>query len=303
MEENKDTVKKVPKKRGRKPKGGKIIDVVESNAGVVVPKPNIILHLKCFVSNLESNKMFFPLEYKPDVEPIESYQFTNSKNYHFNFVSSDIEETHNSKDSEYSIEKMKNEKKYTECKESEGKEIWKKLKLLANKMHNNDVSEKRSACFWCTCDFENPPIFIPKLELNSSYNCYGCFCSPECATSHLFKEDIDSSIKFERYHMMNHVYSKIYNYEKNIKPAPDPYYTLDKFYGNLSIEEYRSLMKKDRILFVVDKPLVRIMPELHLENDELNFDNNLTQTSKYKVKKKNVKTKKDIMSKTFNFAG
>jgi hypothetical protein len=36
---------------------------------------------------------------------------------------------------------------------------------------------------------------------------------------------------------MNHIYSKIYDYTKNIKPAPDPHYMLDKFYGNLTIQE------------------------------------------------------------------
>ena len=86
------------------------------------------------------------------------------------------------------------------------KNIWKKLRTLAVKLHTNNISEKRSACFWCTCDFDNPPIYIPKLELNGSYQCYGCFCSPECATAHLFNEDVDSAILFERYHMLNHIY-------------------------------------------------------------------------------------------------
>ena len=36
------------------------------------------------------------------------------------------------------------------------------------------------------------------------------------------------------------------NYTKNIKPAPNPHYTLEKFYGNLSIQEYRRLLKNAR---------------------------------------------------------
>ena len=56
-------------------------------------------------------------------------------------------------------------------------------------------------------DFDNPMILIPKYELNKTYHCYGCFCSPECATAHLMEENIDSSSKFERYHLINHIYS------------------------------------------------------------------------------------------------
>ena len=51
----------------------------------------------------------------------------------------------------------------------------------------------------------------------------------------------------------------INNYDKNIKPAPNPYYTLDKFYGNLSIQQYRRLLKNERLLLVVDKPEVFIV--------------------------------------------
>ena len=44
---------KVPKKRGRKPKGGKIITAITPTENVVVPEPNIILHLKCGMSDLK----------------------------------------------------------------------------------------------------------------------------------------------------------------------------------------------------------------------------------------------------------
>ena len=34
-------------------------------------------------------------------------------------------------------------------------------------------------------------------------------------------------------------------------------------YGNLTIQEYRKLLKSERLLLIVDKPLTRILPELH----------------------------------------
>ena len=48
----------------------------------------------------------------------------------------------------------------------------------------------------------------------------------------------------------NNIYGKIYNYEKSIKPAPNPFYTLDKYHGNLSINEYRKLLFDDRKIYI-----------------------------------------------------
>ena len=66
-----------------------------------------------------------------------------------------------------------------------------------------------------------------------------------------------------RYHLINHLYCKIYNYEKNVKPAPNPFYTLDKYYGNLTVfKNTGKLLKNERLLLVVDKPLTRTLPEV-----------------------------------------
>jgi hypothetical protein len=43
---------------------------------------------------------------------------------------------------------------------------------------------------------------------------------------------------------------------------------LEKYYGNLSIQEYRKLLSNERLFLVVDKPMTRIMPELHQDNDD-----------------------------------
>ena len=93
------------------------------------------------------------------------------------------------------------------------------------------------------------------------------------------KEQIDSSIKYERYFLMNNIYSKIYNYEKSIKPAPDPYYALDKFFGNLTIDEYRSLIKTNRLYILIDKPITRSLPELHEDNDDFILNNKIIPTN------------------------
>jgi hypothetical protein len=106
------------------------------------------------------------------------------------------------------------------------------------------------------------------------------------------EENIDQAIKFERYALLNLIYGKIYDYKKNIKPAPSPFYTLDKYHGNLSIQEYRKLLKTERLLLIVDKPLCRQLPELHEDNDDFLLNNKIGNTNynynyNYKIKKSN----------------
>jgi hypothetical protein len=141
---------------------------------------------------------------------------------------------------------------------------------------------------------------------------YGSFCRPECAVAYLMKENIDDSTKFERYHLLNQIYSKIYQHKKNIKPAPNPYYLLDKFYGNLSIQEYRKLLKTEHMLLVIEKPMTRILPELHEDNEDfiMNIYGAKTtlanQTGFYKVKRQSEKqkgpSKKSIMKDKFGLS-
>ena len=185
------------------------------------------------------------------------------------------------------------------------KHIWKKIKELQKLFYFNNVYSKKSACFWCTCEFDNPAIYIPKYQMNENYHVYGCFCSPECSASFLMNENIDTSQKFERYQMLNYIYGKAYNYEKNIQPAPSPYYLLDKFFGNLSIQEYRKLLSNERLLIVIDKPLTRIFPEIHEENNDFVSNKNsvVPSNTSFQIKKKgNSKNSKTTsLSKKFGF--
>lgn len=266
--------KKIPKKRGRKPKGGKIIkNINDQTKNQVLKKSNIILHLKCSSTDLEDSTSNFEPEFLNIQKPANiSYNEINSES------------------------KTSNQKK----------DIWSKLTCLKKKMHYNDVSDKRSNCFWCTCPFDNPPIYIPKQERNGQIEVYGCFCSPECAVAYLKREPIDTSTLWERYSLLNNIYSDIYNYEQNIKPAPDPYHLLDKYYGNLSIQEYRKLLNNQQLLLVVDKPLTKVLPELFEENNDMPsiYSNLLTD----KKNKNNLRlhrklpksSKKNLLNSNFN---
>ena len=182
--------------------------------------------------------------------------------------------------------------------EIDNKVINKKIIELQKQLFYHECSDKKSACFWCTYDFDHPTIHIPKYKLNNSYHVYGCFCSPECAVSYLMKEIIDTTQKYERYQLLNYIYGNIFNYSHDLKPAPNPYYTLDRYFGNMSIKEYRQLLKYNRLLLVVDKPLTRILPEIYEEND-LQFSFNQSQTSFQIKKQDNNINKKTYLTDSF----
>jgi len=297
------------KKRGRKPKGGKIIQQVVPLNNNKETKPNVILHLKCSLKDLQTNSSIntniesFNFSAKNDLnyEIISSNQNNNyTNNYSNSTISKNI--TNDDDDTDNDIY---DDNYYSKNKDNDIREVWKKLKVLEHNLHINNISNKKSACFWCTCEFDNPPVYIPKHFIKDSYHVYGCFCSPECAVAHLMEENIDSSAKFERYHLINNIYSKIYDYKKNIKPAPNPFYLLDKYYGNLTIQEYRSLLRNERLFLVVDKPLTRILPELHEDNDDFIINNKIIPANTLLIKKKLQKkpqTKNNILSEKFGLA-
>jgi hypothetical protein len=244
-----DTIPPVPtpevrKKRGRKPNGGKIIAKpveLPSNAGF---HPVVILHLKCKLQDLNQ-------ETKPGGG--STYEPYNTDQPLYNVITNEDYDEPVTR----SITDIVDDNPLINAK----------LNELEYNLHNNTVNDKKSACFHCTYPFDNTQFYIPKCCMHTGYKVYGCFCSPECAVSYLFTEHLDAAVKVDRYAMLNHMYGSSTNYTKNIKPAPNPYYTLSRFYGNLTIQEYRSLFKKDRLFMLVDKPISRCMPEVYEDTD------------------------------------
>ena len=304
-----DKPKPPPKKRGRKPKGGKIIKknkvVKQTNTYV----PNVILHLKTSEKELDKSQEITNFEYVPSISEPISYNINTGKAGNLNFKEINV----NTKVPEIKkenkcipVKQVDTTKKQNKLTKNSMKEIWEKLKQLRTNLRHNNVSDKSCACFWDTCQFDSPPIYIPKKIKDDKINVYGCFCSPECALSYLKQENLDSSTMWHRYSLLNIIYGEIYNYEKSIKPAPNPYYTLDKYYGNFTISEWRKLLNNDRLIMVVDKPMSKILPEIYEENnEEPDITNNLLETTKnkrttYKLKSKEApKSKTDILKSNF----
>jgi hypothetical protein len=319
------------KKRGRKPKGGKLImkqsEQTESSPVVA----NVILHLKCSLNDVsehdtQMNQLVTdPLKYNPTIPPsIMTYDiadrttFSNFSNEETLKITSnvtqyaygDYQHTPSFICSSCKSNKEENSRP-TRCDEDENdsidldddptitmKSINAKLKKIKLQLYKNTNPDKKSACFWCTYEYDNHTCYIPKYEIDGQLYGYGSFCRPECAVAYLMKDNIDDSTKFERYHLLNQLYSKVFNFKKNIKPAPNPYFLLEKFYGNLTIQEYRKLLKSEHMLYVVEKPMTRILPELHEDNEEFIMNiygakqpTTAQQTGCYKVKRQSEKQK------------
>lgn len=302
--EKDEEVTTVPKKRGRKPKGGKIVKKEINLEEKSFDNQIIILHLKCKLNDLNDSlfkNINSQINYDPNIiKEVQAYSKDENEQFYNLNTTNDSEVIYNvikdSKDTTIE-ENVTNDKDSIKERQKNKKNIHNKLKELELLFNNNNVN-KKSDCFWCTCDFTTHPIFIPSVYHKEKYEVYGCFCSPECAASYLFKENIDNNTKFERYQLLNYIYGKVYNYEKEIKFAPNPYYTLNKYYGNLSIQEYRQLLEYDRLILVIDKPVSKIYPEIHEDNNEFEtlYENKL-------YLKKNVKADKNhVLNNVFSLS-
>jgi hypothetical protein len=310
----------VPKKRGRKPKGGKLSSKENDDANEVQPPDNVILHLNCNISDIKTELNSNNLNYNPEMPPeIKTYDILEEAeytSYEDNVKPNDFDAYSEIKTTNYICGQCENSNKNGNTSDNENNELNchdnsydtvktsikilnAKLKEQKNLLYNGEMNGKTSACFWCTYEFDNNACYIPKCEDENKTDGYGSFCRPECAVAFLFNESIDDSIKFERYYLLNKIYSKVYDYKKHIKSAPDPHYLLDKFYGNLNIQEYRQLLSSDNLLFIVDKPMTRVFPELFEDNDNFIlgvYGNGITKTatsnsSMYKVKRQSEKLK------------
>ena len=333
----------VNKKRGRKPKGGKIMTNVSSANTDITEIPNIILHLKCNMNDLKTqNDSISNYDYSPSIEDVQSYiqssqiiqcsDIVNNDDSHIenddvhstsnttkntNITgNSDIINNNNNKHdlinniaSPGNISQSGNinvttcipttvpsvlheikQLKLHNVNDKISKDIMKKIHKLKLSFHNSEPVQtkgsNRSACFWDTCDFDTQLYFIPTSIINDTFQVYGCFCSPECAIAYLLKEHIDTSTKFERLHLIQLLYGGIYQYGKGLKPAPSPHFLLDKYYGNLTIQEYRQLLKGTQMIYVVNKPLTHILPELYEDNNDFLVNSKVIPTNNMKLKKR-----------------
>ena len=324
----------INKKRGRKPKAG-LMSNTSSNLSDITEVPNIILHLKCHMSDLKTNDSISNYGYTPAIEEVESYSMSNIHSSDIGNLNKEDDDD-NENQCEYDDNDNDNYQNHSfepkrdsisssiisaaassasNCagaavapatnataaasasmmtrniniiQERNSKEIMKKINRLKYSFHNGESLQSKinhkSACFWDTCDFEAQMYYIPVMIVNDIFQVYGCFCSAECAVAFLLKEPIDTSTKFERLHLIQLLYGNPSG--RGIKPAPNPYYLLDKYYGNLTIQEYRQLLKGPQLIHIVNKPLTHILPELYEDNNDFLVNSKVIPTNNLKLKKR-----------------
>jgi hypothetical protein len=226
------------KKRGRKPRGGKLIvkpSEINAESSAV---SNIILHLKCSLSDLNeyyqrmSKMVTDPLKYNPEIPTeIQTYNDVFDPFNHFDKSNIEGDDTKNKTKettaSKYPVANGANvmldvgtgtfcsqcSNRYNEINVSDIslesnetdnvnlKEINQKLKQLKIMLYKNTLQQdKKSACFWCTCDYDNTPCYIPVYEEDGVIYGYGSFCRPECAVAYLMKENLDDSKMTYQFH-------------------------------------------------------------------------------------------------------
>ena len=134
------------------------------------------------------------------------------------------------------------------------------------------------ACFWCCHYFESAPVAIPSHILDEIWYMYGNFCSPECGTSYLFKERIDSHVQWERYALLNSLYAEDVETTpgspSGIRPAP-PREVLRMFGGSMDISEYRAVLHERKLrIDVLTPPMVSIIQTMDTKPIDF-YDQNL----------------------------
>lgn len=299
----------------KKTKGAKIIDCLIPAVSYTPTKiNNVILHLKCSIQEIDeyiykNNWKINKLSYDPNI-PTDIIAYENNVlNKSFgDYISSPmeisstnptiIEKTMISDESSMNMNTITNnicqkcQKTPDEISSNNlSEQDQQKIKLLKIHFYKNEMQDKKADCFWCTYPFDNDPCYILQYGFNNDIYGHGSFCSPECGVAYLFgkQQFWDDSTKTESFQLMNYYYGKPNGYQQSIKPALSPYYFLDKYYGTLTIQEYRRLTKSQHMLLVVEKPVTRILPEIHEDNDNLFIGGNYTNCGKYKVKKQSEK--------------
>merc|ERR1711935_386623 len=222
-----------PKKRGRKPKEVKDINNNVNLFDSADIKDSII-HLKTNSNNINDNLAFD--------------RNNNKIKDNFNLVNNDIKNSENGKNNIKRYNETNNIiKRYNETTNVSvlNYNIQKKnispIMVYFNEYNKRQEWPKSSniKCLWCCYNFESIPCAIPYSLMDKKFYVFGNFCSPECAASYNFdSKDNDNDI-WERYSLLNYLYSIIFEIPELIIKLAAPRLALKSFGGKLSIEEFR----------------------------------------------------------------
>ena len=277
-----EEVEKKPKKRGRKPKE----NVEKKNGKKRGRKPNILnteINSNLIKeTNLKDNVLYLPIssnkiknnilsdiyQYSPDINnpnPYDSSQHTIFKSGNY-ILENKKKSSKKLEDINFSQkifkEKIDFNKEINKLEKDYCKNTFKKNKIKPLLVYYNEYNKKQEwpkssnlRCFWCFHNFDCIPCALPYKYQNNNYHVFGNFCSKECAAAYNF--DLNDNNIWERYSLLNMLYSEIEENNTKVKIAPSRL-TLNDFGGHLSIEEFRESKNVDyKILY---PPMISIIP-------------------------------------------
>ena len=250
---------KPKQRRGRKPKSQMIIKKdISEYINKKDEEETIILNLK--IDNIEeiNNKelenqynLNDKLIYNPSIELPIGYD--NRDN--FTSLPSNITKINNENEENHNNSKINNE---------DNKKVYNSLdEFVENK---NWLKNTNVLCWWCCHSFDNSPFGIPIKFKNDKFFVQGCFCSLECASSYNFYENNTTQDVWECYSLINLLSQKI-GYKNIIKLAPHKV-SLKIFGGKLEIDEFRNFTNNNKIINVLDYPMIATNQQL----EEINYN-------------------------------
>ncbi len=112
------------------------------------------------------------------------------------------------------------------------------------------------ACFWDCHSFRGTPCVIPTVIEEGIWRVYGNFCCPECAAAYLFNERLDLHVQWERFALLNRLYS---SGVESVRLAPART-ILRLFGGAMDISDFRSIVADKRMrVDVMMPPMISII--------------------------------------------
>lgn len=149
-------------------------------------------------------------------------------------------------------------------------------------------SETDVVCFYCCHSFDTTPVGIPHKFVNNVFNCYGNFCSYNCAKRYLcpfYNEEDDVAMilavhdmlvgdeqneKLQLLELLFHLETNAPFY-KEIKPAPSRL-VLKMFGGTKTIDEYRNSFYSHTTFHVFKMPITSVGYQIEESDRTLHYE-------------------------------
>jgi hypothetical protein len=282
--EKKEVKKRTPKKRGRKPKG-KVLPYIKDLEVPTVDTicSNIVTNLPININDLNSDND------DKEYDDIFMEEESNINTHLFDYSDTPEEDiTCNCKKYELKINELNKQILDLKNELNEIKMIrQRKIHKINTNFYTLDGDKQKYIkqtdihCWWCCHQFVTPPCQLPDKYYNNQYYVFGCFCSYNCAQA--YNLDLDDYKTSIRTTLLNSLYNKIYNNEKEIVTAL-PRQTLSIFGGPLSITKYReNFLDNDKEFRFILPPMTSLISIV--EEDYKNKNNRITDNLKLKRSK------------------